>query len=218
MAGDEGIARWVADRLRSDAQFKSVEPLGSGYLEIVRKDYAPFIAAAIGIRDVVQHSHVAPLFGGVRRPEFVVNVPSKVIWSGPAIEIVHDAPAAFGTLGELAKAARTENVSSYRHREYSFFERAFSQHSAVRGITRIYDKVFQLHRHRGLSDVVVVLVDAYDMSAEDVRLARESYGTFDAAVKISSYGSITTAASDAAKSMGAEAFKFGELMGRLNKQ
>jgi hypothetical protein len=64
---------------------------------------------------------------------------------------------------------------------------------------------------------VIVLVDAYDMSAEDVRNARDLYGTFDAALKMSSYGSITTAAAQAAESMGAEAFKFGEFLGRLNK-
>jgi hypothetical protein len=110
-----------------------------------------------------------------------------------------------------------EPVSSYRHKEYGFFERAFRQHSAVEGVTRVYDKVFQLHRRRQLADITVVLIDAYDMSAEDVRRARELYGRFDAAVKISSYGSVTTAAHTAAASMGAEAFKFGELMGRLNK-
>jgi hypothetical protein len=64
----------------------------------------------------------------------------------------------------------------------------------------------------------VALVDAYDMSAEDIRSTRDLYGRFDAAVKISSYGSITTAAQEAAASMGAEAFKFGELMRRLNKR
>jgi hypothetical protein len=64
----------------------------------------------------------------------------------------------------------------------------------------------------------VVLVDAYDMSAEDIRNARDIYGRFDAAVKMSSYGSVTTAAAEAAESMGAEAFKLGELMGRLNKK
>jgi hypothetical protein len=216
MGGDESVAKWVADKLRGE-QFQSVEPIGSGFIEITRKDHAPFTAAAIGVREIVLSNHVAPLFENKRSPEFVVNVPSKVIWSGPAIEIIHGAPAAFGTLGELVKAARDENVSSYRHREYSFFERAFDQHSAVRDVTRLYDKVFQLHRHRGMPDITVALIDAYDLSAEDIRNARDRYGRFDAAVKISSYGSITTAASEAAESMGAEVFKFGELMGRLNR-
>ncbi|MGY4412942.1 hypothetical protein ACVWW4_004678 [Bradyrhizobium sp. LB7.1] len=59
---------------------------------------------------------------------------------------------------------------------------------------------------------------AYDMSAEDVRNARDLYGHFDAALKMSSYGAVTSAAVQAAEAMGAEAFKFGEFLGRLNKR
>jgi hypothetical protein len=217
VAGDEGIAKWIAEKLQGDSRFASVNAVGAGYLDIVRKDHPPFTAAAIGIRDVVLLAHVAPLFDGERSPEFVVNVPSKAIWSGSAIDVIHGAPAAFGTFGELSRAARNEDVGSYRHREYQFFEQAFRQHGVVSNVTRVYDKVFRLQRLRGLGDVTVALVDAYDMSAEDVRNTRDLYGKFDAAVKISSYGSITSAASDAAKMMGAETFTFGDLMGRLNK-
>lgn len=147
-----------------------------------------------------------------------MNVPSKAIWSGAAIELIHDAPAAFGTYGDLIRASRDERVCTFRNKEYRFFERALSQHGAVRSVTRVYDRVFRLHRHRDLPDFTVVLVDAYDMSAEDVRNAHELYGSFDAALKMSSYGSVTSAAMEAAESMGAEAFKLKELMGRLNKK
>ncbi len=120
MAGDEGIANWIAEKLRGD-QFSAVNSIGSGYIEIARKDGSSFIAAAIGVQDIVMSNHVTPLFSaGKKRPEFVVNVPSKAIWSGPAIEFIHDAPAAFGALGELIKAARGKSVSTYRHREYDF--------------------------------------------------------------------------------------------------
>lgn len=214
----EGVAKWIADKLKSDQQFSEVDSIGSGFLEITRKDSPPFTAVAIGIKDIVMRDHVTPLFNvGNRRPQFVVNVPSKAIWSGPAIDFIHDAPAAFGTFGELGKAAREDSVCTYRNKNYNFFERAFRQHTAVSDVTRLYDRVFQLHRYRRLSDVKVVLIDAYDMSAEDIRNAYDLYGRFDAAVKMSSYGSVTTAASDAAGTIGAEAFKFGELMGRLNK-
>lgn len=217
MAGDEGIANWIASKLNDDQQFKTVESIGSGFLKIARKDSRPFTAVAIGIKDIVTEEEIIPLFRQVR-PEFVVNVPSKVIWSGPAIDFIHNAPAAFGTLGELTKAAREESVCAYRNKNYSFFEGAFRQHTAVHNVTRVYDRVFRLHRNRGLPDFTVVLIDAYDMSAENVRNARALYGKFDAAVKMSSYGSITTAASEAAEAIGAETFKFGDLLRRLNKR
>ena len=218
MAGDVGVADWVAGKLQDDQSIISVTSIGAGFLEIQPKKGPAFIAAALGVKDTISRAAVRPLFEvkGIQ-PQFVVNVPSKVIWSGEAIEIIHSAPAAFGTLGELTKAAREESVFSYRNREYNFFDDAFRQHSAVRDVTRLFDKVFLLHRYRGLKDVTVVLVDAYDLSAEDIRNSRKIYGKFDAAVKMSSYGSITTAALEAAESIGAEAFKFGDLLRRLNK-
>jgi hypothetical protein len=217
VAGDENAAKWIADKLRGDEHFSSVDSIGSGFLEITRRDCVPFTAAAIGVRDIILRDHVTPLFVTKKSPEFVVNVPSKVIWSGAAIELIHDASAAFGTFGELVRASREGSVSAYRNKEYSFFERAFRQHTAVVGVTRLYDRVFQLHRGRGLKDITVVLVEAYDMSAEDIRNARDRYGMFDAALKMTSYGSITTAANQAAESIGAEALTLKELMGRLNK-
>ncbi len=218
MSGSESVAQWIASKLETDEQLGAVRSIGSGFLEISRKDFAPFTAVAIGVQDIVTHDHVTPLLRseGIQ-PDFVVNVPSKAIWTGAAIEVVHDAPAAFGTFGELTRASREEAVSEYRNKNYSFFERVFRQHSAVYDVTRLYDRVYQLHRHRRMPAVTVVLVDAYDMSAEDIRNVRDLYGQFDAAVKMTSYGSITTAAKDAARSMGAEAFKLKELMGRLNK-
>src|SRR5690349_21228663 len=102
MAGDERVAEWIAKKLRDDEQFSSVEPTCDGFLEVARKNRIPFQAVAIGVQDVVAVDHVAPLFVVKgRRPEFVVNVPSKAIWSGAAIDLVHAAPAAFGTFGDL---------------------------------------------------------------------------------------------------------------------
>jgi hypothetical protein len=218
VAGDESAARWIVGKLRGDAEFSIVDSMGSGFLRIAHKDSVPFTAAVTGAKDVVTLDLVSPLFGIEEvQPEFVVNVPSKAIWHGTAIEFVHDAPAAFGTLGDLVRASRNEPVSAYRNKEYSFFELAFRQHTVVRDLTRLYDRLYQLHRHRGLRDITAVLVDAYDVSSEDIRHAHHLYGRFDAAVKMTSYGSITTAAKEAAESMGAGVFKFGEFLGRLNK-
>lgn len=216
MAGDEDVANWIATKLKDEGDL-SAKPTGSGLLEISRKGHAPFTAAAIGIKDVVNRDHVSPLFKLEKKPLFVVNVPSKTIWSGSAIDTVHAAPAAFGTLGDLIRASRGDSVPAYRNKSYQFFDEAFRQHTAVRDVTRIYDKVFRLHRYREMPDVTVVLIDAYDMSAENVRNARAQYGQFDAALKMTSYGSITTAADEAAAAMGAQTFKFGDFLRRLNK-
>jgi hypothetical protein len=95
-------------------------------------------------------------------------------------------------------------VSGYRNKQFIFFEQAFRQHSAVEDVTRAYDRLYRVHRRRGLADLTgVFLVDAYDISAEDVRHACDLYGAFDVAVKMNSHGSVTGAAERAAASMGA---------------
>lgn len=218
MAGDEAVARWIVNKLKDDPAFISITSMGSGFFEVSRKGFNAFTTVAIGVRDVVKVQHVAPLFEVEgKKPEFVVNVPSTAVWSGDAIGYVHDAPAAFGTLGDLIRASGEVPVATYRNREYAFFQRVFSQHTEVLEVTRLYDKLFRLHRTGKLPDVTVVLVDAYDVSAEDVRNVRAVYGQFDAAVKVTGYGSITTAARDAAASIGASVFTLKELMGRLRK-
>jgi hypothetical protein len=74
MAGDERIANWIANKLKDDEQFRLVNSIGEGILEVARRDHAPFQAVAIGVQDVVVEDHVAPLFEVKgRRPEFVVN-------------------------------------------------------------------------------------------------------------------------------------------------
>jgi hypothetical protein len=217
--GDETVARWIVNKLKDDSAFISVTSTGSGFLEVARKGFDPFTAVAIGVREVVRVQQVAPLFEvEAQKPEFVVSVPSSAVWSGDAIGYVHDVPAAFGTLGDLVRASGEVPVSTYRNKQYAFFQRVFSQHTEVLEVTRLYDRLFRLHRTRGLPDVTVVLVDAYDVSAEDVRNVRAIYGQFDAAVKITGYGSITTAAREAAASIGASVFTLKELMGRLRKR
>jgi hypothetical protein len=143
-----------------------------------------------------------------------VNVPSKTLWSGAAIDRIHAESAAFGTFGDVSRAASLEDAGSYRDKDMGFFINAMRQHGNVSSVSYIYDKVFKADRRVGPS-LVVAVTDAYNMSAEDVRDAKSRFGDFDFVVKASSYGSITNQAEAAAKSMGAQALTFGQLMGRL---
>lgn len=97
-----------------------------------------------------------------------------------------------------------------------FFHDGISQHSNVKDVKYLYDRVFEAHRYNG-DPLIIAMVDAYNMSAEDVRGALTRYKKFDVAVKMTSYGSITSAASQAAASFGAQALMYGDLLRRLGK-
>jgi len=208
---------WVAEKLAVKEHMEVLGRTDEGFL-LVKSTKAgyTFSVAVLGVRGVIQPYDVTPLFGGVNKPQFVMNVPSMSLWSGAAIDLVHAAGAAFGKLGDIARAASTGDAGSFRDENMGFFINAMKQHRNVSSVSYVFDTVFKAERNSG-SSLVVAVIEAYHMSAEDVRNARARVGLFDIVVKSSSYGSITDQALKAANLMGTEALTFGELMSRLHK-
>lgn len=210
------VVGWVAGKIVEAGEFEAIERTPENFLSITTNDGNNFILAVLGIKGVIDRFHVDPLFSGKIKPDLIINVPTKVKWSGPAIHRIHSENAAFGAFGEVSKAGRLENAGEYRNKGMSFFINSMSQHSNVLNISYVYQNVFWVDRKVG-PPITVAVIEAYNMSAEDVRNARTEIGHFDIIVKTSSYGSVTSNASEAAKSMGAEALTFKDLMARLGK-
>lgn len=207
---------WVAGKLVTDERLEIVDRTQEDFLVVRSHVGFEFVVAVIGIEHVIKLSDVNPLFAKAMKPNLVINVPSKALWSGEAIYHIHSENAAFGTLGVVSRVAYTDNVGSYHDKNMGFFINAMEQHENVSSVSCIFDSMFKADLRNG-SSIVVAVVDAYNMSAEDVRSAKSRYGHFDVVVKASSYGSITSHAEEAAMSMGAEVLTFGGLMQRLRK-
>ena len=212
----DNLAEWVADKLAGDPNLYQIDQISEDRLRIGRKTADTFTVGLLGLRGLVTEEAIRFFITPSEPLQFVCNVPAQGIWSGAAIDLVHQMPAAFGGMGDLKRASREPDVATYRFKGFQFVEDGLRQHSAVRSVTRVFDRVFLAERYRGPA-MTVVLVDAYEMSAEDIRLARTKYGPFDLALKTTSYGGIASPAHDAAQSMNAEAVMWGGLMGRLNK-
>jgi hypothetical protein len=213
---NHNLTDWVAAKLAEKEKLEIVRRTTEGILVVRAQDDYEFAVAVLGVKGVIRLSDVTPLFEGATKPQLVVNVPSATLWTGAAIEFVHQAPAAFGTLGDVSRAASTGDAPSYRDKNMGFFINAMRQHSNVSSVSYVFDRVLRADRKVGHS-LTVAVVDAYNLSAEDVRNARDRYGDFDIVVKASSHGSITHQADEAAQSMKVEALTFGELMRRLAK-
>ncbi|RKH23628.1 hypothetical protein D7V77_23180 [Corallococcus sp. CA041A] len=210
------VTDWAADKLTTKENIKSVNRTPENFLVVRSKDGYTFLVAVLGVQNVIELPDVEPLFAGATKPQFVMNVPSKTLWSGAAIRFIHAASAAFGTLGDISRAAATKDAGSYRDKNMGFFINAMKQHSNVSRVSYVYETAFNIDRKIGKS-LIVAVINAYNMGAEDVRNAKDRFGHFDVVVKSSNYGSITPQAEAAANSMGAQALTFSELMGRLAK-
>jgi hypothetical protein len=208
----DNLTDWVVEKLDEYKDRLSILDRTPDDLLVVRaKDGYSFSVAILGVQNIVNVSHVRPLFTVAGKPQLVVNVPSKTPWSGAAIDFVHSVPAAFGRMGDIARAAETRAAELFRDKNMAFFINALEQHRNVSRVSYVYDSVLQVDRIIGAS-VAVAVIDTYNMSAEDVRNARNNVGHFDVVVKSTSYGSITEQAVAAAESMGAHVVKFAGLM------
>lgn len=212
MSGD--ATNWVADKLATKEGLEILGRTPEDFLVVRCSDGSTFLVAVLGVQNVISAADVEPLFASATKPQFIVNVPSKTLWSGAAIDLIHSESAAFGTLSDVARAANREDAGAYRDKNMGFFINAMKQHSNVSSVSYVYDTVFKAVLKDGGS-LTVAVIDAYNMSAEDVRNAKARFGHFDVVVKSSSHGSITNQANAAAKTMGAQALTFRELMERL---
>ncbi len=211
----QNVIDWVIKRIEESHEIEIDGRTAEDFLSVRRtKDDYTFLVAVLGLKSVITRLDVEALFTGVNKPQLIINVPSNTLWSGNAIRHIHDSSAAFGRLGDVYRAASTADAGSFRDKNMSFFINAMGQHSNVSGVSYVYDNVFKVDRKIGAS-LTVAVIEAYNMSAEDVRNAKATFGQFDVVVKSTSYGSVTNPAKEAAKSIGAEALEFGNLMGRL---
>lgn len=207
------VTNWVAGRLAENSDFE-IKGQSENFLRVSWGGKYEFTVAVLGKKGIIALADVEPLFAAGVKPQFVVNVPSNTLWSGDAIDRIHLEGAAFGPLGDIARAARTEDAGAFRSKGIGFFIKAMGQHTNVVSVSYVYDSVLKVDRKTGTS-LVVAVIETYNMSAEDVRNARDRVGHFDIVVKGSNHGSITDQAEEAAKYIGAQALTFRELMGRL---
>ncbi|AZL74683.1 hypothetical protein [Pseudomonas oryziphila] len=212
----DNATNWVAEKLVSKEGLQISGRTQENFLVVGDECEYTFLVAVLGIKGRIERSDVEPLFSQPNKPDFIVNIPSNAIWTGEAINFVHQASAAFGTLSEVISAYSTGDAGSYREKNMNFYTKAFLQHSNVTDVSFVYRTVLKIERRRGES-LIIAIVDAYNMSAEDIRNTWNNVGYFDIALKSTSYGGITSNATSAAKSMGAEALMFSEVMSRLSK-
>ena len=208
------VIDWVTKKLEERGEVVIVSRTPENFLNVRYRDEYTFLVAVLGVKNLIGLHDVEPLFTEDSNPQFVVTIPSETLWTGDAICYVHAASAAFGILGDISRAASTGNAGSYRDKNMLFFRTSMQQHSNVTDVSYVYNNVFAVERRKG-PHLTVAVIDAYNMSAEDVRTARTKLGKFDIVVKSTSYGSITEQAKATAKSMSVEALMFSNLMERL---
>ena len=206
---------WALEKLSKCHGVKAVEPVGDRFIHIIREEYPSFTSAIISEK-TVSRPIVNEFIGTAQDFEFISNIPKAAKWSADAIAVAKKHTLGWGGFGDLMSAIGQEIVTDFQRKEYEFVEFGLYQHSKVIGLTRIYDRVFKIHR-AGSDFLTVVLINEYELTAEHVRYARETYGDFDEILKTNPNGGTTSVAQEVASNLGVSIFSWGEFLRRLHK-
>jgi len=207
---------WVAGNLRQAEDVSQVEVLSDHVIRVSRSEFAPFIAGIV-CAPRVESDEIRPIVESKFGVEIIANVPREAFWTGGALRLAQDSDIAAGALGDLYRVLDMENVRLFQPKETMFVERGLRQHSRVTGFDRVHDRLYRISR-KDLPPLTVVILNEYELTADHLRTARDRYGDFSIAAITDPNGRATSAAWEAAETMGVEIFTWGPFFGRLNRK
>ena len=113
------------------------------------------------------------------------------------------------------RPSRLPDVRVYVNREFAFVERVLRQHTNVSGFERVHDRKYVVKR-KAMSDVSVVLLNEYELTADHVRTAAIATGAVTAILVTNPNAQVTSSAKQASVSIESHIFKCSEFLGWLN--
>jgi hypothetical protein len=207
---------WVASNLRKAKDVSEVEVLSDQVFCVSRSKHDPFIAGIVFVPRVGP-DEIKPVVKSLFGVEIIANVPKEAFWTGGALRLAQDNNIATGILGDLYRVIDLANVRSFQPKETVFVERCLRQHTRITSFDRVHDRLYRISRN-GLPDLTVIMLNEYELTADHLRTARDRYGNFSIAAITDANGRATSAAEEAAGTMGTEILKWGPFLGRLNKK
>jgi len=215
-----GYRNWIISYLKDNDQGQEIEsviPVDDWLIEIKSKK-GKTIVVGILEESVITSSNIYKIYRNESKKPNILVARFKCIWHGSAINYARKNDMGWGGVGDITSAFDVDYYADIQKGEYAFVEKNLLRHSKVSQLERLYDRVFKIHRINRLSPITVTLINSYELSGDDVRHARDTYGEFDAILKTNPNGNPTGQAYSAAEEIGVEIFKWGELLGRLNRR
>ncbi len=209
------ITQWVANKIAKHDNVKSVN-IVDGKIHVCREKGEDIIVAAMSERRVDARTVEALLkeVGGV---DFVTNIPKDAYILGDTYQLASDNNFGFGGFGDLLSALNLPSPRGYISSEFAFVLRSLRQHTKVQNVTRLDDRRLLIDRH-SIESVVVLVLNDYEIAAENVRAGIDKYGQFQAIVRSNPNSRVTSEALMAAQEAGIGILSWKELMGELNRK
>ncbi|NER02826.1 MAG: hypothetical protein F6K17_09440 [Okeania sp. SIO3C4] len=211
---DSWTANWVCDKLIADENIIKASPVNSNLLLLCAKeiDY-PVKVASISV-NTINSDEIQEVYQD-RDIEFIMNIKKDVLITKDALEFSESISVGLGGLGDLYVAVNERNFREYLPKETRFILRGLRQHTNVEDVERMNNRKYKISRCTG-SDLVILALNDYDLSADSVRSGLDKFGECDIILTSNPNCIPSIESKDAAKHCGVKLFGWGGLLGAIN--
>lgn len=216
MYNDNWSAKFIKDKLSDFESVVEINIISENLAQLIRKEGIPFKAFTMS-KEYISINEIKEICGANLDLNFIVNIKSQYSISGETLDYLSKKNVSFGGLGDLMRFCNKKDNIKLVDKEFEFVFRGLDQHDKVSDVERLDNRRLQISRF-GLPDVIAIMINDYDITAESVRNARSFFGEFRVIIKTNPNGKITDEAATVGKLLNVDICKWGTLLGKLNSQ
>lgn len=215
---DSWTAEWIKGKYEDDGSV-NIEVEGENLLAVTynngpRKLFATMSLSSVDVEDIDQLLDITGEVHGI------VNTQSKPRITKELIDYSNSRGIPIGGMADFYNLITTDlsRFASYVNKDISFIYRGLNQHDKVIEVERLDRDRFLVHRADSLNDCVIYNSDEYDVTADVIRQILAENVEFDAILLSNPNHRLTSEGSQVIRSQSLKVFKWGELLGALNRR
>jgi len=206
---------WILEKLEDNDDISSTEIVSDSHLRINRKEGESITITKTTLSKINLTDVKSILVN--QDADFILHTVKEPWIFGGVFDFLDRKRKVIGSFGDLFRVLRQDNNYPYLPSQVHFIIRGLEQHTKVSNVRRLDNKRYEIERY-GLETVIIIALDDYDIGIESVRSAVNDFDKFDAVLKSNPNGSITSSAVTLADSRELKVFKWGQLLGMLNRK
>ena len=211
---DAWSGKWCKEKLETHDAIDSIELISENFLKITDLKGCSFMVATMNLKKIDSVDLETLL--AKTDVDFVLNISSEPYITQSALGMITIKKFGIGGMGDIKAALRDGNIKNYISKEIKFILNGLRQHTKVINVTRLDNRRFKVERQNHLP-VTIVALHEYELTAERVRNAKDIFTDFDIILISDPSGTPSSNAESVALTLGIKIFKWGELLGMLNK-
>lgn len=206
---------WLIERLEENSKIETADLLSDNLLQVIRKD--DYVITVTLTSLTIFNSVTVQKILEENNADFILHTSKEPLVDASAYDFLDTKKKVIGGYGDFFRAISQDKIWPYTPKDTQFIMRGLKQHDRVLKVRRLDNKRYEIQRI-GLETVIIIALNDYDLGIEAIRQAVDQFPEFDAVFKSNPNGRISNSAIELADKREIRVFKWGELLGQINRK